>query len=140
MSNKAFKYTVIVDGVDIQHPLIGLYTASKYLIGKVKYMFVIACDMVNVNIKAIKYLVSKLDVYSEVNAIVPIWCSGFVEPLLAIYKVDTIHKVLSKLVLKSTIEIPLRQILLYLSEVMFIEAEKLVDIEGLYVFANVNFL
>jgi molybdopterin-guanine dinucleotide biosynthesis protein A len=81
----------IVDDVDIlkdkseRTPLLGLYSAFKELkiLGYEK-AFILSCDNPFINESVINYLLIRS---SEYDITIPIWDSGYVEPLFAIYSV-----------------------------------------------------
>lgn len=129
----------IVDEYIIQHPIIGMYSSLKYLRNRYNYVFITACDMLNINDNAITYMISYINDEST-DAVIPLWSNGFIEPLFAIYNTKRTFKIINEITthnLHNLDKISLHYVVKKLSKVTYVSAEYIVERFG-NVFRNVN--
>jgi molybdopterin-guanine dinucleotide biosynthesis protein A len=75
---------IIKDIGKIGGPLIGVYTGFKQL--SMEYAAVLPCDSPFINIGVLKFMESEV---KGMDAAIPIWPNGYIEPLHGIYRVPT---------------------------------------------------
>ena len=78
---KDFKYKIITDKIVGKGPLSGIH--SGLLEAKSQYVFVIACDMPNINMDYIKHMKTSID-NEEIEVCITKYKDG-IEPLLGFY-------------------------------------------------------
>ncbi len=129
----------IIDEYVTQHPIIGIYSGLKYLKDKYDYTFITACDMLNINDNAITYMMSHID-DELIDAVIPLWNNGFIEPLFAIYNTERTFKTINEIIvhnLHKLNQVSLRHVVKKLSKIIYVSAEYMIERFG-NVFKNVN--
>ena len=80
---------VIYDIDEVYSPLIGFLSGLREI--NSKYTLLLACDMPQVSVSTMRYLLNKVVNHS---AAIPIWNNGFIEPLCAAYSVRECRSIL----------------------------------------------
>ena len=78
---------VAMDITSGRGPLIGVYSGLKHL--RSEYAVVLPCDSPFIHEGVLKYLISRAE---DMDAVIPLWPNGYIEPLHSIYKVSTALK------------------------------------------------
>jgi len=73
--------TILTDLSDIQIPLMGALTGFTYAKGE--YTILLSCDTPFISQKVMRFL---LDMSKDMNAVIPRWPNGYIEPIQAVYK------------------------------------------------------
>ena len=126
---------LIVDepGLGPKCPLLGLITGLKAVKGDVA--LALACDMPLVSAKVLSFLA---EVLSYMNATVPRWPNGYVEPLHAAYRVSAALRAGEEL-LRAGGPVDMRSFLSTLGRVRYISTEVLKELDpALATLMNVN--
>ena len=114
-------------------PLRGLVSGLRAV--KNDIALALACDMPLVSARVLSFLA---DVLSHMNAAVPRWPNGYVEPLQAAYRVGPSIRA-GEALLRTGEDIAMRSFLRALRRVRYISTEILKDLDpGLTTFLNVN--
>lgn len=113
-------------------PLAGMITGFSHATGK--YSVVLPCDCPMVSPSLVEYLFERALGY---DAVVPIWPSGFIEPLQSVYKVSSSFEH-GRNILDSG-KNDFRSLISVLESVMYVPTESLGSLApGLRTFFNVN--
>ncbi len=128
---------LIRDMFKIRHPLSGIVTSSLILSRKYSHILLLPVDLPNVTTDFIKFLISLLD--PNVECIVPRWNNGYLEPLLAIYRIENVIKFARENPPYMWDKVPVRSLVCSLRRVIFLSAEEILEKYG-NVFLNVNTL
>jgi len=131
------KVVLIRDIFDKYHPLSGIVTAAIFLRRKYSHILTIPVDLVNISKEFIKFLIENFE--DDYDCVIPKWRSGFLEPLVAIYRIETILKIFRKYRPEVWDKVPVRAILEFSNNTHFIDADTIVKIFG-DVFKNINTL
>ncbi|MEM2750220.1 MAG: molybdenum cofactor guanylyltransferase [Nitrososphaerales archaeon] len=75
---------IVIDSFPIQSPVVGIYSGLSKT--SADYAFIVSCDMPFVNSNIVKFL---FDEAIGFDAAIPKWPNGLIEPLHAVYKVET---------------------------------------------------
>ncbi len=138
LSQYSSRCVFVRDVCDVHHPAVWMYSLVKHTLWRHDYVFITGCDMMNVRERSVGYLVS-LCVSSGCDAVVPMWRTGHIEPLYAVYKVSSLHDALMRCLSDGDLdELSLRDIIKKIRLVRYVSAEELVEMEGVNVFENVN--
>lgn len=78
---------VIVDQISGGGPLIGLYSGLRQI--RSEYAVALPCDSPFLNLEVLRFLLCKA---RGVDAVIPQWPNGYIEPLHSIYKVSAALK------------------------------------------------
>ena len=114
-------------------PLRGLVSGLRAARGDVA--LALACDMPLVSARVLSFLA---DVLSHMNAAVPRWPNGYVEPLQAAYRVGPSIRA-GEALLRAGEDIAMRSFLRALGRVRYISTEVIKELDpGLSTFLNVN--
>ena len=114
-------------------PLRGLVSGLRAAQGDVA--LALACDMPLVSARVLSFLA---DVLSHMNAAVPRWPNGYVEPLQAAYRVGPSIRA-GEALLRAGEDIAMRSFLRALGRVRYVSTEVLRELDpGLSTFLNVN--
>ena len=126
---------VLDEGLGPNCPLLGLVSGLRAV--EAEKAIVIACDTPLVSKTVLEFL---LDIISRMNAAVPRWPNGFMEPLQAVYKVSRALRAGEEL-LRSGGPYDLRSFLRSLGRVRYVSTLLLEELDpGLNTFLNVNTL
>ena len=121
---------------DIYHPLVGIYSFSKIYDS---YFITLACDMPLIGYKSCRYLLD-IAFKNRVGAVIPIWPTGYIEPLYAVYNGDICRSVITEDMLKSNIS--MRGFIKKIedtSKVIYVPVSRLFEIEARTdIFTNIN--
>jgi len=128
---------LIRDMFKIRHPLSGIVTAALYLTGRYTHILVVSVDLPNMSTSFLEYLISFVD--SNVDCVVPRWRSGYIEPLIAVYRIDPILEFVKHNPPYKWNRVPVRLLVSYLRRIIFVQAESIVEKFG-NVFLNLNTL
>ncbi|MEM1575304.1 MAG: molybdenum cofactor guanylyltransferase [Nitrososphaerota archaeon] len=130
---------VIDKKINIKGVLSGFYTSLVY--SKMKYVFIVACDMPFICGKGIKLMYKEI-IKKKLDAVVPIWPNKYIEPLFSIYNRTETLKIFRKIIenKKSNKELHLRKIIENLNKVEYIPVEKFFEIGcSKNMFYNINY-
>ncbi len=122
----------VYDEVHDIGPLAGIYSCLKAAKGD--YVVVVACDMPFISPEVIRYL---FELAKEHDAAVPVQENGFIEPLHAVYRRQSMIDAVEEAIRlgKRRISAPID----FLKDVVFVPVDKLKDIDPeLKTFVNVN--
>ena len=97
-------------------------------------VFLTGCDLPLMNSKVVELIMSNL-IKLNVNAVVPMWNNGFIEPLYAGYMVSPTLRAVDEAI--NFGEKSFRDLLKRLN-VNYLSAEQLVDVAGCQTFLNIN--
>jgi len=78
---------VVMDITSGRGPLIGVYSGLKHL--RSEYAVVLPCDSPFIHEGVLKYLISRVE---GMDAVIPLWPNGYIEPLHSIYNVSAALK------------------------------------------------
>ena len=76
---------ILRDSVSRRSPLVGMLTGLESILGTVEYSAVVPCDSPFIRPKLLQYLFRVAEGH---DAAIPIWPSGYIEPLHAVYEVQ----------------------------------------------------
>lgn len=122
------------DKFEKKAPLTGLVSSLPCI--EREYVAILPCDSPKVNPKAIELLYKNI---KDHNAAIPKWPNGFIEPLIAIYRVEELSELAKKSWEKE--EMKLSKIIDRLEDVVFVSTEEIKEVdEELETFLNINTL
>lgn len=129
--------TVVMDDVDrhqgARGPLLGVATGLAY--AKADYSFVAGCDVPLIRARLIDYLFKRAA--RGVDAVIPRWPNGYVEPLHAVYRVGSTLRAAEDAIRQGRQD--LRSVARLLGRVDYVPTDELKRLdEGLVSFINVN--
>ncbi|RLF23727.1 MAG: hypothetical protein DRN15_05275 [Thermoprotei archaeon] len=121
--------------LEVHAPLIGFYTCLKHC--STSLIFVVACDMPYVSPIAVRILYREM-LSRQVDAIVPMWSNGMIEPLHAIYSSEKALRAAKEAIKRRRLD--MRALLEELSAVYYIPVNVLFQ-EGVspMTFYNINY-
>jgi molybdopterin-guanine dinucleotide biosynthesis protein A len=123
---------VLSDLVAGRGPLIGLYTGLKFV--KSDQVLVLPCDSPFLNECVIQYLVRKS---VNMNAVIPIWPNGYIEPLHSVYRVSATLEACETVMQQNSFKIS--RMIKELDRVSFIPVDELRPFDpNLLSFININ--
>ena len=132
-------FEFIIDDFEIQHPVVGIYSAAKNLVNKSDYMFVIACDLPEITKESIEFIVKIVKEVRYFDAIIPRWRNmDYIEPLFAVYNIRRTYELCNQLIKVNDLnKVSIRDFIKKLNNVIYLSAEEMVKLFG-PVFTNIN--
>ncbi len=125
---------VISDSIKGRGPLVGLYTGLCYT--QSEWTLVLPCDSPFLNEELLRFLM-RAGASSGMNAVVPIWPNGYIEPLHSLYRVSTTLDACEKVLEHNSFKIS--DMITKLEQVFFLPVERLKLFDpNLLTFMNIN--
>ncbi|MEM2122234.1 MAG: molybdenum cofactor guanylyltransferase [Candidatus Bathyarchaeia archaeon] len=123
---------IVLDDPQFKNPLIGIYTGLIH--SNSDYSLILPCDMPFASPRVLKYL---LDTCHGFDLTIPRWSNGYLEPLCAVYRKNSILPLISNL--KDVGSHPIRHVITRLSKVRYVPVDDLRRFdEDLLTFYNIN--
>ncbi len=123
---------VIPDSITGRGPLIGLYTGLRFI--QAEWAFVLPCDSPFLNEELLRFLMKES---SGMNAVVPVWPNGYIEPLHSLYRVSTTLEACERVFEHNSFKIS--EMITKLDPVCFVPVERLKCFDpNLLTFLNIN--
>jgi molybdopterin-guanine dinucleotide biosynthesis protein A len=109
---------VLPDLIMGRGPLVGLYTGLRFI--RSEWAFVLPCDSPFLNEELLRFLIDKS---SGMNAVVPIWPNGYIEPLHSLYRVSATLEACERVFAHNSFKIS--EMITKLDPVYFVPVERL---------------
>jgi molybdopterin-guanine dinucleotide biosynthesis protein A len=126
------KANIVVDKTESQSPLVGAMTGFESTQGN--FSLLLPCDTPLISAKIVSFL---FDICTNVNAVIPRWPNGYIEPLQAVY-----HTKSALIAAKKALEqrkTNMRSMITNMTRVRYISTMVLERMEpGLLTFFNIN--
>ncbi|WP_048056436.1 molybdenum cofactor guanylyltransferase [Methanocaldococcus fervens] len=128
-----YKCIISFDLIEDKGPLMGILCGMRAL--NTKWFVVLPCDCPYISIEALKNLISKIDTAEKNNnlCIIPKHENGYIEPLFALYKRDSLH-ILNNIIMEDK-NLSIRYFISHLNP-LYVKAEELDETKR--IFKNIN--
>ena len=123
---------VVSDIVPGRGPLVGVYSGLNHI--RSEYAMVLPCDAPFINEHVLKHLIGEAE---GVDAVVPLWPNGYIEPLHSVYRVSAAFKASKAAVREMSFKIS--NMIERLERTLYVPVERLKRFDlDLLTFFNVN--
>ncbi|XRO77246.1 molybdenum cofactor guanylyltransferase [Methanocaldococcus sp. 10A] len=128
-----YKCLISFDLIENKGPLMGILCGMRAL--NAKWFIVLSCDCPYITKEALEKLISYIEIAERNNnlCIIPKHENGYIEPLFALYKRDSLH-ILNKIIMEDK-NLSIRYFISYLNP-LYIKAEELDKTKK--IFKNIN--
>ena len=123
---------VITDSITGKGPLVGLYTGLRFI--QAEWAFVLPCDSPFLKEELLRFLMNNS---SGMNAMIPLWPNGYIEPLHSLYRVSTTIEACERVFEHNSFKIS--EMITRLDAVCFVPMKRLKCFDpNLLTFMNIN--
>ncbi|MFB0543307.1 MAG: molybdenum cofactor guanylyltransferase, partial [Candidatus Bathyarchaeia archaeon] len=123
---------VVSDILPGRGPLVGIYSGFRHL--RSEYSVVLPCDSPFIQVDLMRYLIERVE---GLDAAVPLWPNGYVEPLHSVYRVKAALRAAEEAVKGEKLRV--HDMMRRLEKVAYVPMEELKKFDpGLLTFFNIN--